>query len=287
MDSSPLRNRLLLAAAAVLFSTGGAAIKAAGLTGWQIASFRSCVAAAVLLALLPAARKHWTWRITPVAAAYAFTLVLFVLATRLTTAANAIFIQSSAPLYLLLFGPWLLREPIRRSDYVYMAALALGMAFFAMGGEAARVTAPDPRTGNIYAAASGLFWAIVLGGLRWMSRHHAGDAGLAVVSAGNVLAFLIALPMALPVTSFALKDAGVILYLGVFQIGLAYWCLTRAIRHVPAFEATTILLLEPALNPIWVWIAHGERPGPLALLGGAVILLATLTNTWRTTRAAA
>jgi drug/metabolite transporter (DMT)-like permease len=104
---------------------------------------------------------------------------------------------------------------------------------------------------------------------------------MAAVAAGNLLAFAAALPMALPVANAGWSAVPVILYLGVFQIGLAYWCLTRAMRHVTAFEATTVLLLEPALNPVWVWLVHGERPGAWPLAGGAVILSATLANAWR------
>jgi DME family drug/metabolite transporter len=286
MESSPLRNRLLLVAAAILFSTGGAAIKAASFTGWQVASFRSAVAAAALLLVVPEARRGWSWRIAPVGAAYAATLILFVLATRLTTAANAIFLQSTAPLYLLLLGPWLLREPIRRSDIVYILAIAAGMSLFALGGERAVATAPNPHAGNVRALASGLTWALTLAGLRWLSRRKAGSAGMAAVTAGNIMAFLAALPMALPVTSAGPSGVAVILYLGIFQIGLAYWCLTRAVRHVTAFEATTMLLLEPVLNPVWAWLIHGERPGAWPLAGGAVILSATLMNTWRQSRPA-
>src|SRR5688572_19821495 len=124
--SSPIRNRLLLVAAAVLFSTGGTAIKAASLTGWQIASFRSAIAAAMLLSVLPEARRNWSWRLVPPAAAYAMTVICFVLATRLTTSANAIFLQSTAPLYILLLGPWLLAERIHRSDLLYVAAVTAG-----------------------------------------------------------------------------------------------------------------------------------------------------------------
>ena len=286
MESSPLRNRLLLVAAAILFSTGGAAIKAASFTGWQVASFRSAVAAAALLLVVPEARRGWSWRIAPVGAAYAATLILFVLATRLTTAANAIFLQSTAPLYLLLLGPWLLREPIRRSDIVYILAIAAGMSLFALGAERAVATAPNPHAGNVRALASGLTWALTLAGLRWLSRRKAGSAGMAAVTAGNIMAFLAALPMALPVTSAGPSGVAVILYLGIFQIGLAYWCLTRAVRHVTAFEATTMLLLEPVLNPVWAWLIHGERPGAWPLAGGAVILSATLMNTWRQSRPA-
>ena len=99
------RSRWMLLATAFLFSTGGAAIKACGLTTWQVASFRSAVSAVALLILLPDARRGWTWRALPVAATYAATLVLFVLATRNTTAANAIFLQASGPMYLILAGP--------------------------------------------------------------------------------------------------------------------------------------------------------------------------------------
>ena len=281
MPSSPLRNRLLLVAAAALFSTGGAAIKAASFTAWQVASFRSAVAVAALLLAAPEARRGWSWRIAPVGAAYAATLILFVLSTRMTTAANAIFLQSTAPLYLLLLGPWLLKEPIRRSDIGYMAALAAGMSLFALGSQRAVATAPDPHTGNALALGSGLAWALTLAGLRWLSRGEAGSAGMAAVTAGNAMAFLAALPMALPVASANASGVAVILYLGVFQIGLAYWCLTRAVRHVTAFEATTTLLLEPVLNPVWTWLVHGERPGAWPLAGGAVILSATLINAWR------
>ena len=117
------RARLQLAAAAMLFSTGGAAIKAAEFTGWQIASLRSGIAALAILLITPAARRGWSVRAVLVGFAYAACLTLFVLANRLTTAANTIFLQSTAPLYLLVLSPWLLKEPIRRQDLGFMAAV--------------------------------------------------------------------------------------------------------------------------------------------------------------------
>jgi drug/metabolite transporter (DMT)-like permease len=277
---SPVRNRLLLVSAALLFSTGGAAIKAASLTGWQVASFRSGVAALVLLAALPSARRWFRWRMLPVAAAYAATLILFVLANRLTTSANAIFLQATAPLYVLLLGPFLLREPIRRADLFYILAVGAGLALFFAGRDTVAATAPDPSRGNLLALASGVTYALMLVGLRWHGRQGGEDSGIATVVAGNLMAFLAALPMALPLHAFAARDAAVILYLGAAQVGLAYWCLTRAIRHVPAFEATTMLQLEPAMSPVWTWLAYAERPTSWALAGGAVIVSATLVNTW-------
>src|SRR4029079_18136017 len=124
------RARLQLAAAAMLFSTGGAAIKAAEFTGWQSSSCRSGVAALAILLLTPAARRGWSGRAVLVGFAYAACLTLFVLANRLTTAANTIYLQSTAPLYLLLLSPWLLKEPIRRQDLGFMAAVGVGLALF-------------------------------------------------------------------------------------------------------------------------------------------------------------
>ena len=280
MSASPVRNRLLLVAAAVLFSTGGAAIKAASLSGWQIACFRSGIAALVLITALPAARRGWSWRVAPAATAYAATLIAFVLANRLTTSANAIFLQSTAPLYLLLLGPLLLKEPIRRADVFYMLVIAAGLMLFFGGSQPALATAPDPPRGNVIALVSGLMYALTLAGLRWLGRSPEHDAGLAAVAMGNLLACAATLPMALPVASVRAADAAVVLYLGTFQIGLAYVCVTRAMRHVTAFEANAVLLLEPALNPVWAWMVHGERPPALALTGGAIILCATLVHTW-------
>jgi drug/metabolite transporter (DMT)-like permease len=276
-----LTYRLLLIAAALLFSTGGAAIKAAHLTAWQIASFRSGIAALVLLAALPGARRGWSLRTIPVAAAYAATLVFFVLANRLTTSANAIFLQATAPLWVAALSPLLLREPIRRGDILYIGAVAVGMSLFFTGADHAVATAPDPAHGNILALASGVTYALMLTGLRSLGRHGETNAGLATVAAGNVVAFAVALAPALPVASFTAADAGVILYLGIAQIGLAYWCLTRGIGHVPAFEAVTTLQLEVAMNPVWTWLIHGERPGARSLTGGAIIVFATLLNTGR------
>ena len=274
-------HRLQLLATAVLFSTGGAAIKATALGSWQVASFRSGVAALVLFLLIPAARRGWSWRVLLVSLAYAATMILFVTANKLTTAANTIFLQSTAPLYILLLGPLLLREAIRRTDLLFMAAVGLGLVLFFVGAETPVETAPDPARGNLLAALAGMTWALTVVGLRWMGRQpEGGGSPLATVVVGNLMAFLIALPFALPVPEATPVDWLVIGYLGVFQIGLAYLLMTLAIRHVPALEAATLLLVEPALNPIWAWMLHGEAPGRWALAGGVLILSATVVKTW-------
>jgi len=270
--------RLQLLGAALLFSTGGAAIKATALTAWQVASFRSGIAALALLLLLPAARRGWSPRVLLVAIAYAATLTLFVLANRMTTSANTIFLQSTAPLYILLLGPWLLKEPVRRSDLVFMGALAVGLSLFFVSAEAPVATAPDPLGGNVLATLSGLCWALTMVGLRWLGAEGKGEAGVATVALGNVVAFLATLPMALPVAPVPVQDWAIVSYLGVFQIAGAYFLLTAGIRHVRALEASILLLVEPALNPVWAWLVHGEVPSRWGMAGGAVILGAMIAK---------
>jgi len=279
MTHTSTADRLRIIGAAALFSTGGAAIKATTLTAWQVASFRSGLAALAVFLLVPAARRRWTWRIAAVSIVYAATMVLFVVSNKATTAANAIFLQSAAPLYILLLAPWLLKERPHRSDYVTMAALAVGLLLVILGLPPARATAPNPAVGNVLALLSGVTWAFTLMGLRWLgSTEEDGSATMSTVVGGNALACLICLPAALPVQQATIGDAAVVGYLGFIQIGLAYVLMTRGIRGVPAVEASMLLLLEPALNPVWAWLVHGEEPGTLPLLGGAVILAAMLVR---------
>ena len=281
-----MRARFGILTAAILFSTGGAAIKATHLTGWQVAAFRSAVAAVAVIAMLPAARRGFSRLSAIVGIAYAATMILFVLANKLTTAASTIFLQATAPIYLVLLGPWLLKEPIRRREVVFMLSLGAGLALFFVGREAGSATAPDPFKGNILAALSGVCWAFAVTGLRFMNKSgaHAGGAATAVVL-GNVFAFAICLPMALPMASIRPVDAGIVTFLGVFQIGLAYVLLNYGLRHVGALEASLLLLAEPVLNPLWAWLVHGEQPSSWTLAGGAIIVAATIGKTlWENRR---
>jgi len=276
------RARLQIFATAFLFSVGGAGIKACALTSWQVASFRSGIAAVVVWLLMPEARRFWNRRVALAALAYAATVILFVLANKLTTSANTIFLQSTAPLYILLLGPWLLRERSRPLDLAVIALIASGLSLFFVGVEPPVRTAPNPFLGNILAAIAGLTWACTVMGLRWTGRTEGsgGSSAPAVVVLGNLIAFGVGLPFALPVVEARALDWAIVTGLGVVQIGLAYVFMTLAMRHVPALEASVLLLLEPALNPLWSWMVHGERPGPWSALGGATILAATGLKAW-------
>ena len=277
--------RIRLVLAALIFSTGGAAIKATTMDAWQVAGFRSGIAALTLLLLLPAARRGWTWRALLVGVSYAATLFLFVAANKLTTSANSIFLQSTSPLYVLALSPLLLRESVRPRDMGFMLAVGLGLACFFVQREPALATAPDPFRGNLLAAVSGITWALTVMGLRWLGTDQRRGSSYAAMVWGNALVLFIALPFALPVSAGA-ADWATIVYLGVVQIGVAYMLLASGIRQVTALEASLLLLVEPAFNPVWSWLVHGEVPGAWALAGAVIIFGATTLRTWYESRVA-
>ena len=281
--SIALRCRLQLLAAAVLFSTGGAAVKACSLGAWEVAGLRAAIATVALLVMLPAARRGWSWRTALVALAYAGTVILFVRANKMTTALNAIFLQSTSPLYILLLGPFLLQERVKRRDGVFMGVLAVGLCLFFVGVETPAVTAPAPLAGNVLALFSGIACALMMMGLRWLNRG-GGDAAPAAVVLGNVFAFAIAAPMAFPLGDVSGRDWAVLAYLGVLQIGLAYALMVQALRHVGALEASLLMFIEPVLSPCWAWLLHGEGPGRWSIAGGLVILAGTAWHAWHGVR---
>ncbi len=280
--SGALASRLAVVGAALLFSTGGTAIKLTALSPWQVASFRSGIAALALAVMVPRALRSLSRRSVLVGLAYAATMVLYVASNKYTTAANAIFLQSTAPLYVLVLSPRLLGERVHRSDLGWMALIGVGLATFFVGDQQAFATAPRPFLGNLLGAVSGVSWALCILGLRWLGSRQVRERGglrdrpgAAAAIAGNLIAFLACLPWALPVAGAGLGDWLPVVHLGVLQIGLAYVLLTDGLERVPALEASLLLLIEPAFSPIWAWIVHGEVPGAWPLAGGALILAAT------------
>jgi len=274
--------RLWVLVAAICFSTGGTAIKLSEFSGWQISSLRSAIAVLLLSALMPRWRNGWKPACLLVGVAFGATLVLFVLANTLTTATNAIFLQYSALLYMLLLGPRLLGEPNRRSDFLLIAVVATGMGMLFLGQQDGFETAPDPITGNWIGAAAGITWALTLVGLRWLAtRPDIEDAAGAAVVSGNAIACLVCLPMALPFEAPTAVDWGVVLYLGAIQITFAYVCLMRGMRELRALEVSLLLLLEPISSGIWALIVHGEVPSAIALAGCALIFSGVVAQVLR------
>jgi drug/metabolite transporter (DMT)-like permease len=267
----------------MLFSTGGTAIKLCGFGPWQVATGRAFVAVVAMVVLLPEARRSWSWHAGLVGLPYASAALCYIFANKLTTAASAIFIMASDPLFVLALSPLLLREQVTRRDLEYMAALGVGMVLLLSSPGRRFATAPDPALGNVLAAGCAVCWALAMIGYRWLARRCGGGQGAVMAAAvsGNVIVCLAALPLALPLHAGEPRDWLVLAYLGVFQLGIAYVLLSRAITEVRAIEASLVLLLEPVLSPIWAWLVHGETPGSRAVVGGLVILAATAWHTWR------
>ena len=259
----------LILAAAALWSTAGAAIKLCSLNAWQISLGRSLVAAGVLWLFLPGARARPTRSTWAVAAAYAVTVVLFTVANKLTTSANAIFLQDTAPLYVLLLSPLLLRDRPTRGELLSVPLFLFGLLLFFRD----QLT-PGQVSGNLVALASGVAFALCILGLLRLGGNNAP-----AVLLGNLLAGAASLPGSLGGPPLTPRDLAIVLFLGVFQLGLSYALFSRGLRHTPATEASLLALLEPVLNPVWAFFLAGERPGPWALAGGSLVLLGTL---WRT-----
>lgn len=267
---SPLRGRLLVVAAALLWSTGGLAIKLVPLSALGVAFWRSFVSAIFLVVVFRPARARWRHASIATSLIYALMILSFVSATKMTTAANAIFLQYTGPLYVLAFAPFLLKERFRRVDAVAVAVALAGMSLFFVG----RLD-PGALAGNLVAVVAGFFFGLVILFLR---RDAAGDAIPSVI-AGNFLAAALAFPFARG--HLALDGRGIllVLFLGIVQMGISYVLFVRGLTVVPAAEASLLGMLEPMFNPLWAFLGLGEKPSAWALLGGAIVLCAVAGRT--------
>ena len=263
----------MVAAAALLWSTGGIAIKAAPEPPLVVAFYRSAFAAVALAIIL---RPRWR-RLTPTFLialfSYAACLTTFVIATKWTTAANAIFLQYSGVIWVLLASPWITKDPLHVRDAVPVAVAFAGMGLFFVGKLKAG------SAGDLVAVASGVFFAVLVLSLR-LER---GAGAEAAVTFGNVLGALCLLPFVSHELAVSRRSLLILLFLGVVQLACAYALFVHGLRHVTATQASLIGMLEPICNPIWVFLFLGERPGVYAILGGAIVLGAVA---WRTFGAA-
>jgi len=262
---------LAVAGAAILWSTGGLFIKLAPMPALAVACGRSLISALFYLIVLRPNLRLARWS---TAAAYAGCIITFVSATKLTTAASAIFLQYTAPAYVLVLSPFLLDEPFRPIDALCVVLSLVGMSLFFVGQ-----VETGQALGNLVAIASGVFFALMIVLVRREAKSGNRDA-LPSATLGNLIAAAVTLPWALQAApSLSMRGVGVLLYLGIVQLGVAYVLFVRGVRRVPAAEASLISMLEPVLNPVWVLIGLGERPGPRAVLGGAIVIAAVLVRT--------
>ena len=277
---------LMVLGAALLWSTGGLFIKWNDLSAFELSCGRSILAAAAVM-LMTRREGFGVNLVTGVAAVlYAALLLLFVVATKLTTAANAIFLQYTAPVYILLLEPVLFKERYRAQDFVTVAFCAGGMSLFFVGQ-----LRPDDVKGNLAALASGLCFAFFFLLLRHQRAREVNRAS-AVIYGSWLLALVTFVALfAFPEQTrggaeLTARNLAVMAYLGVFQIGVAYTLLTAGVaRGVKSLDAGIIGYVEPVLNPVWVFLVLGERPSRYALLGGAIIIAAVVAQTlWEARR---
>jgi len=257
---------LLLVVTATMWSLGGLLIKSVDANPLAIAGSRSAIAVVLFLLVLKKPKLTWSFAQIGAALAYAATSILFVTATKTTTAANAVLLQFTAPIYVALFSAWLLKERTKLQDWITIFLVMGGMVLFFLDNLSTKSI-----VGNGIGAASGVSFALFI----IFMRMQKDGSPLESVLLGNILTAAIGLPFlfqSVPNSSEWLY----LVILGVVQLGIPYILFSSAIKNVTALEATLIPVIEPLLNPVWVFLILGEAPGLLAIVGG-VVVLSTIT----------
>ena len=261
-----------LVLAALFWSLGGLLIKSVAWPPLAVAGGRGLIAGLFLLATNRGLKFNFSRLQVLGALGYASCTVTFCAATKLTTAANAILLQYTAPVWVALFGAWLLGERASRYDWMTIAVVLGGMCLFLADGLEAGHLA-----GNGVAALSGICFA----GMTLALRGQKDGSPVESIILGNGLAFLVGLPWIAQAPALSAAGWTALGTLGLLQLGASYWLYARAIKHVTALEAVLIPVIEPILNPVWVILAVGERPTALSLLGGVIVLAAVTLRALR------
>jgi drug/metabolite transporter (DMT)-like permease len=258
----------MLLGSAFLWSTGGFLIKLVDLSSFQIAGLRSLITASVLLIVIKKPTLKFSLNKILGAIAYASMSICYISATKMTTAANAIMLQYTAPIYIAIFGGWMLKEKATLKDWVTIVFVIGGMVLFFfddIGGGMLK--------GNIIAIFSG----VALAFNTIFMRRQKDENPLENVFWGCILTFIVTSPSTFIKMPDTKSIVGLFL-LGIFQLGISYILYSKAIKKVPALEATFISLVEPILSPIWVFLAVGEIPGVFSVIGGIIVLAAITLN---------
>ena len=259
---------ILMMITSILWSSGGILIKLVTLSPLAVSGIRSLIAAAVIFLYLKKPRFTWNKYQLMGAAAYASMAMTFVTATRLTTSANAVLLQYTAPIYVALLGSLILRERASLKDWITIAITLCGIILFFLDSFSS-----GGLLGNILALISGFCFALFV----VCSRQQKEDSPMETILLGNIITAVFCLPFMLQAQYDARSILGVGI-LGVVQFGLPYTLYGIAIKHVRALDAVMIAVIEPILNPVWVLLFLGEKPGAWSLLGGAIVLAAVTYN---------
>jgi len=273
MKDLPEHKKGLLAvlAAAMLWSTGGLFIKLVTLDAMQISFFR-CVWAAIVFAVIFRKQVFYANLFTFINAfSYAAVLILFVLSNKMTTAANAIFLQYTAPIYVLIFEPVINKTNYEKINIVTIIICFIGMLLFFIGE-----ISPGHMVGNILSLLSGVAFAAFMLGMRKNKKEYQFSS----IFYGNIIVFLFCTPYMFSINNLSLNNFLMVSYLGIFQIGTAYIIFSYGLKRVLAIEASLLSMIEPVLNPVWVFLGYGETPSFMAIIGGIVIVSAIMVRTF-------
>ncbi len=268
----------LVVIAVSLWSSGGLLIKMTSVSGYEV-NLGRCFFAAITIAILTKFEALKANKFTFLTAIfYVGALSFFAVANKMTTAANAIFLQYTAPIYVLILAPFVLKEKFKFSDLITVIICLFGMSLFFIEDKASSL-APNPFLGNILGLLSGVSFGLYILMLRHPKAVKQNPASS--VFYGNLFAILVMIPFILPNPSaWTSKDIFAVVVLGVFQIGLAYFLFTLGVRKgVKSLDASIIGYIEPLLNPVWVFLQLGERPSSWAIIGGIVIISAVILHT--------
>lgn len=252
---------------ATLWSIAGIFIKLIPWNGFAVAGMRSLIAGITMAVYMLFKRYRYRVNkrtlISGVLTACVYTC--FVCANKLTTAANAIVLQFTSPVFIVIFSALVFKKPVRRGDLTVVLLTLAGIALFFFDQ-----LKPGYVAGNFVAIAAGMFMA----GMFMSVGELQGEERFSAIVTGQFLTFLIGLPFIIATKPvFTLASTLSILTLGVFQLGISYILYVKASAYCPPLACCLLGAVEPLLNPVWVFLFDGERPGVFALVGCVIVVV--------------
>jgi drug/metabolite transporter (DMT)-like permease len=278
LDKIPRHRKglLYISFTAFLWSSSGLFIKILSVSAFHILFYRSVIASATILGILYFREKKLDFKpdllSVLASASYSGILIFFVIANKMTTSANAIFLQFTAPLYLLFLEPLFLKTKFRQRDLITIFICIAGMALFFL--EELEI---GSFYGNLIAVGSGICFAFFSLFLKWKKNLGHENAIMTIVF-GNLLVAAICLPLIFADMRLDTTQFLILLYMGIFQIGVSYFIFNIGMKYVSATESLIIGILEAVFNPVWVFLGVGEVPSINAIIGGVIIFAAIIIH---------
>jgi drug/metabolite transporter (DMT)-like permease len=261
---------------AIFWSSGGLLIKIITLTPMQISFFRCSIAALTFAVIFRKKILQYNFLTVLNSFFYAGVLIFYVIAMKTTTAANAIFLQSTAPIYVLIFEPIINKTKYEKSNIITIIICFFGMILFFLGD-----LTPGQLEGNIFGLMAGILFAAFFLGMKKNDKKYQQSS----IFLGNIVVALITLPFIFSIDELSFSNLWMVSFLGVFQSAFAYAFFSFGLKRVFAVEASIISMVEPVLTPFWVFIGYGEVPAATAIIGGIIILAAISLRTIQMGRA--